>query len=112
MNERDFMIKGCRAATADRHTKKRARHVVPVNQIKMSDVLTYCNCRTWITRTQLFRISFGQCLDQLRMKIIVTSCNRRRDAFFVHLPGTLDVFAQSFVNVALSSAFVDLLFVV
>src|SRR5437762_13071506 len=92
--------------------QKRARHVVPLNQIQVSEVLTYCNCRAWITRTQLFGISFGQCLDQLRMKIIVTSGNRRRDALFVHLPGPLDILAQSFVNVASSSAFIDLLFVV
>ena len=46
------------------------------------------------------------------MKVIVSRGDRWGNAFVVHLSRTIDVFPQTFVDVALVAAFADLLFVI
>src|SRR5947209_1732043 len=46
------------------------------------------------------------------MKIIVAIRDSRLDAFVIHFARPIDIFPQSFVEVALRSSFHDLLFVV
>src|SRR5205085_6819494 len=49
---------------------------------------------------------------QLLMKIIMSRCDRRRHALVIHLPRTINVIAQTIVEVGVSSAFLNFVLVV
>src|SRR6266496_597053 len=65
-----------------------------------------------VARTQLRRIAFGQSVDQLLMKVIMSSGYRRRDSFIVHLARSIYIFTQAIVDIAAAPALLNFLFVV
>ena len=72
----------------------------------------YCDSGAGIARAQSGRIAFGESVHQLLMEVIMTGGDRWRYPLVIHLPRTIDVFAQAIIDVALAAAFLNLRFVV